>query len=388
MKASRRQVRARWIHTLDPDLGLIEDAVLTVGGTPLRILALGSGPSARKGEAVPLDDLGEVLLAPGLVNVHLHLADAHLKGRLRGGAGFAAWAESMMQFSGTSADADSLVRALAEMAASGTALAAAVYDRDCPELAARGEFSGVELFYAVQLFGFNHPGRESPHLASLLGMAPRERIMLSAHALYSTAPESIRMAHRACRENRRPFFIHLAESPEESLLLGSGTGRLTELFKALKILPEAFEPPGCSPVAYAAKLGLLGPGTVAVHCVHLDDEDLAAVTAADTHVCLCPRSNAFIGVGRARFEALLKAGGRICLGTDGLGSTPDLNLWNELLFLMDDSDLDLPPERWLALATRNGAEALGRGGDYGRLAPGCRAAWSVVPEALAQRLEG
>lgn len=68
--------------------------MLTVGGTPPRILALGSGPSAPKGETVPLEDFGEVLLAPGLVNVHLHLADAHLNGRLRGGAGSSASRET------------------------------------------------------------------------------------------------------------------------------------------------------------------------------------------------------------------------------------------------------------------------------------------------------
>lgn len=387
MNESRRQVRAHTAVTLDPNIGVIEDAVLTLGGNPLRILAVGSGRSARKGEPGPVTDLGEVTITPGLVNAHTHVANAGFRGRLRGGDGFAAWCRSLFPFVGIEPDRTVLSAALEEMRGSGTGLAADMSDRHCLHVAACEDKAGPELLYAVQYFGFDDPrGKipELPHLLALRGVVPERRITLAGHALYSTHPETLRLAHQWCKEHRRPFFLHLAESTEETRQLCHGDGELADLFRSAGILPASYHPPGCSPTAYAGRLGLLGPNTVAVHCVQLDDDDLRLLAGTGTTVCLCPRSNQFIGVGRARFEDLLNTGVRLCLGTDGLGSVPDLNMWNELIFLMESAKTEYPLESWLALSSRNGAEALGFASDYGRLATGYRASWSVAPDRVLE----
>lgn len=387
MNKSRRQVRAHTAVTLDPNIGTIEDAVLTLGGDPSRILAVGSGRSARKGEPGPVTDLGEVVIAPGLVNAHTHVANAHLKGRLLGKEGFAAWCRSLRSFVGIEPDRTVLGAALEEMRGNGTCLAADMSDIHCLHVAACENKAEPELLYAVQHFGFDDPRENIPelrHLVALRRVVPDRRVTLAGRALYSTHPETLRRAHKWCTENKRPFFLHLAESMEETRQLCHGDGELADLFRWAGILPASYNPPGCSPTAYANHLGLLGPNTVAVHCVQLDDDDLRLLAETGTTVCLCPRSNHFIGVGRARFEDMLNIGMHLCLGTDGLGSVPDLNMWNELIFLMEGSKAEYPLEGWLALSSRNGAKALGFESDYGRLATGCRAIWSVVPDRILE----
>lgn len=387
MNNTPHQVRARRAVTLDPDIGTLEDAVLTLGGDPPRILALGSGRSARKGAPGPVVDLGDVVIAPGLVNAHTHVANAHFRGQLRGGEGFAAWCRSMAPLAGTAPDRTVLSAALEEMRASGTCLAADMSDLHCLQVAACEEAAGPELLYAVQHFGFDDPHGKLPelqHLNALRDVVPEARISQAGHAPYSTHPETLRLTKQWCMANGRPFFLHLAESPEESRQLCCGEGALADLFRMSGVLPASYAPPGCSPTAYAHRLGVLGPNTVAVHCVQLDDQDVKCLADTGTTVCLCPRSNRFVGVGRARFEDLLDAGVGLCLGTDGLGSVPDLNIWNELIFLMENAKVAYPLEFWLAISSRNGAKAVGFDRDYGRLSVGYRACWSVVPHGVLE----
>jgi cytosine/adenosine deaminase-related metal-dependent hydrolase len=73
---------------------------------------------------------------------------------------------------------------------------------------------------------------------------------------------------------------------------------------------------------------------------------------------------------------MLASGVRVALGTDSRASNPDLDLWREVQFLMNHR-ADLDPDDLIRMATRNGAEALGRT-DWGSLEPGCVAALGCV----------
>jgi cytosine/adenosine deaminase-related metal-dependent hydrolase len=72
-----------------------------------------------------------------------------------------------------------------------------------------------------------------------------------------------------------------------------------------------------TPISYCSSVGLLGPSTVLVHMVHLDDSDIAALVATGTHVAHCPTPNAKLASGIARVPDMLKAGINVRLGTDG-----------------------------------------------------------------------
>lgn len=99
------------------------------------------------------------------------------------------------------------------------------------------------------------------------------------------------------------------------------------------VLPEDWAGAHLRPVAYARRLDLLGPGTLAVHGVQLEPAEVTALAASGSALCLCPRSNEYLAVGTAPVAALLESGLLCCLGTDGLSSNTDLDVRQEAVFL-------------------------------------------------------
>ncbi|EFX04857.1 n-ethylammeline chlorohydrolase [Grosmannia clavigera kw1407] len=122
---------------------------------------------------------------------------------------------------------------------------------------------------------------------------------------------------------------------------------------------------GRSPVQLAYEAGLLGPDTVAAHCVHLDDEDVQLLAATGTSVSYDAGSNAKLGNGIARLQDLLAAGVNVGIGIDAFEceNSPDMFAQMKIASLVQralhrDASLGRPHEI-LRMATRNGAHALG-----------------------------
>lgn len=340
----------------------------------------------------PVYDLGDVCLAPGAVNAHCHLQLAHTAGRLRYGAGFAPWLETLVSLLREPFDPAGIDAGAAQLAAAGTAHVGDVTGAGAALVAQALHRHGVGATLLAEWFGFApaHGGIPSVVSAALEGSFPAGfppgdntlRLAPAGHAPYSTAAATLVAAHAFCRAHNLPFSLHLAESPEEDQALLHGTGPLVAFYRA-RVLPPDWRAPGLAPVEYAAHLGLLAPGTLAVHCVQCAERDIALLARSGTAVCLCPRSNALLSVGTAPVRAMAAAGVLLCLGTDGLSSNEDLNVWQEAHTLARRGDL--PGRALLRLLCVNGWAALGLA-PLAALRPGERAHWAVVPESLCAAL--
>jgi len=237
----------------------------------------------------------------------------------------------------------------------------------------------------LEAFGFGPPENAGavPGLVDAGGYTPLcaaavpdnglEHCAVAGHALYSTGPEAMRAALKWCVLHDKPFSMHLAESEEEEEALRRGTGPLHDIFRS-GVLPREWKAPGMGSVAYADSLGLLTPGTLAVHCVQCSAADIAIFAERGTAVCLCPRSNAYIGVGAAPASHMAEAGVLLCVGTDGLSSNHDLDLRMEVTALCDTHGFS--PFAALRTATVNGAAVFGLQ-TQGTLEPGRHAAFSL-----------
>lgn len=101
------------------------------------------------------------------------------------------------------------------------------------------------------------------------------------------------------------FHVHVAEhfSDEDDSLAKSGTRVVDRL----------------------SKFGILGPKSIAVHCVHVDQREAELLRDSQTWVTHQPRSNMNNAVGMAAVESMLRAGIKVCLGNDGFSNA----MWEE-----------------------------------------------------------
>ena len=332
-------------------------------------------------------DLGPVTILPGLVNCHTHLELSHLAGRATCGKGFEAWIDSLLPLMAPDAvPAEDRLHALEQAAASmvrtGTVLAADVTSAAPHHVHEAAQRHGLHVEHQLEVFGYAFSPRPDmqniwPAAASSLpGQVRKRNTVLAGHALYSTHPAALVLAKQWCRSRERHFSMHLAEHPGEEQMLQNGTGTLRTML-ARRVLPADFAAPGMRPVAYAAELGLLDERTLAVHCVHCNKADIALLRASGATVCLCPRSNALIGVGRPPVQSFMEAGIPLCIGTDSLASNHDLDLWNEARVLRDEYHIPVPA--LLRMLTAEGARILGHSHTLGSLEPGKLFRYAVLP---------
>lgn len=180
----------------------------------------------------------------------------------------------------------------------------------------------------------------------------------SLHAEYTTSPEMVASLAQAAKEANMRMDVHVSETEKE--------------------VRECIERHGKTPPVYLAELGLFDVPTTADHCVWLTDEDRAILAEKQVFVSCCPASNAKLGSGIADVKAMKEAGIVLSLGTDGVASNNNHNMFKDLYLLAlmqragDANPVSLSAEELITIATRNGALSQGRE-DCGLIKTGARA---------------
>ncbi len=381
--------RAARILPMTPGWPQLEDAAVVVHDQ--LILDVGSFADLRRKHAGPVRDLGEVTLAPATFNSHTHLEMSHLLGRTQPGQGFVPWVESLLANELYALDEVRVRTELARLESRGCAFVADISTRNAPRLAELLAGSGLFFTSFQEAIGNTVPDNPAELLHQVQDVADnvsdsgRGVCAVAGHALYSSGPGLLRAAKAADNARGLPFSLHLAEHGDEDAILLTGKSPFLDLMRQRGFITD-YAAPGQRPVPLAATLGLLDERTLCVHCVTVTDEDIAQIKASRASVCLCPRSNAFIGVGQAPLGKLLVAGVNLCLGTDGLCSNVDLDPLGELAWLAEQYPGVLSLAQGLALVTVNPARFFGPlvpgAGRLGSLAPGQLARFSVLPQAV------
>jgi len=368
-------IRAAKVATMIPDAPVIQDAAIIVSRGMIQ--EVGTYADLAPGFSGEVMDLGDTFLAPGLINAHSHLELAHLRGSCPQGQGFVSWVEHLLKQPIFDLEPDALESACQELKRTGTFMVGDIATRFAKDMAGMLEASGLFFVVFCEAIGETLPKKtfipKGEYEAGVISVA--------GHSLYTTHKDVLVAAKAETTQKGLPFSIHLAEHDEEVAIMADGRSEFLDLLHARGRLLD-FVPPEQRPVQYAAGLGLLDETTLAVHCVKVTDQDIAMVKASGATVCLCPRSNEFIGVGRAPWEKWLASGTPLCLGTDSLASNHDLDLWNEAIYLKQHFEGELGFEDLLAMMTRNPAKIMGVGHILGTLEPGKIAAFAKVPEKI------
>ncbi|MFD6139760.1 formimidoylglutamate deiminase [Promicromonospora sp. NPDC060271] len=187
--------------------------------------------------------------------------------------------------------------------------------------------------------------------------ADDDRVLVgaAAHSVRAVTPPELAELARWARQAGAPLHVHLSEQPgENEAALG------------------AF---GVTPTRLLHDAGALGPGTTAVHAVHLTDDDVTLLGASGTGVCLCPTTERDLADGIAPGLRLLRAGSPLSVGTDqhvGADVLAEARGVEEHERLATGLRGSFPPATLTELATSAGHAALGRP-DAGRIAVGAPA---------------
>ena len=360
--------------------------VLPVSGPPIRrgavqiegarIVAVGPAATLRVG-GVPVVDLGDAVLTPGLVNPHTHLELTGYAGQLAPGP-FWEW----------------LLDLIALRAAPGQVEReqAGVRDGAWQSLRAGitcvGDISRRNLNWPVLktlplrkvcfvelLTLADHPPCNLAELRAAVTSVEQDGLLtvgVSPHTPYTVPADQVRAALQLADELGRPWCTHWAETREEVAFLRGDEQALPPLMRSL-LAQCGIRSPQCAPVDLLERCSVgVRPGALA-HYNYPEPGDAERLAAAGHVVVYCPRAHRFFGHTPHPYRDLMRAGVTIAIGTDSAASNEALSILEELRFLRQQTPDPPPPATLLEMATVNAARALGLHQQIGTLKPGKQA---------------
>ncbi|HET7341258.1 MAG TPA: amidohydrolase [Methylomirabilota bacterium] len=314
---------------LRPDLVLTADgwqsgrAVAVADG---RIAAVEEAGAARGADvALP----GRALL-PGTVNSHCHTFQSLLRGP-GDDLDFMGWRDRVLYPFSERLDRDGIALgaalAFADMLKHGVTTCVDFFylqddgNDNAEAVIAAARAVGIRLVLARTMYDWE--GAPKRYRETPADAARRVRELIAAHrgdptvvvqpaphSPHGASPAMIRAGWEVAEAEDTVFHIHVAEGQYE------GQRTLAEH--------------GATPIRYLDRLGVLGPRMIGVHCVWLDDEEIALMGARGAGLAYCPGSNMFLGDGITRLPEMLRAGVRVGLGTDGGCTNNRLSVFDEM----------------------------------------------------------
>ncbi|MGL4722054.1 MAG: amidohydrolase family protein [Desulfovibrionaceae bacterium] len=306
---------------------------------------------------------------PALINAHTHLDINYLYQKTIRGKGFLPWVRSVIQENNKKYSyTDNLEYGLSTMQET-------IYSASISSVMELSKIlSQYTLFHTLFLEKIGYIKEE---LQEEYSTTCYSNISFAGHALYSTSPDIMKKTKEYTRKKNNVFTLHLSEHEEELQFLHTGKGEFAELLQE-RLVPKSYKAIKKTPVKYADSLSLLDNRTIAVHCVHLSKKDITILSDRNVFVCLCPRSNEYISVGKAPYLSLKKAKIPLCLGTDSLASNDDLSLWNEARFLR--KEYQIQNGEIFTMITTVPAKALCIQNDFGTIEKGKYKYTTKIPE--------
>ncbi|KAB2881993.1 MAG: amidohydrolase [Albidovulum sp.] len=361
-------------HVLTMDAGFTAFGEGAVAVSDGRIAAVGPMAEAAGVAAREVIDARGGIILPGFVNTHCHAAMVLFRGladdRPLDGFLKAVWAAEAAHVTPATVRAGAAL-GFAEMALGGVTHVVDMYFHpDATVEAAR--HVGIGLTAGPVFIGFDGidhlPWAERMRFAE--DFVARHRgaegvdLMLMPHSAYTLDAGQLAEVTALSERLGVPVHIHAAEAPSELALVAAQHGT--------------------TPVRALDRAGMIRPGTLLAHAVHLDDAEIALVAERGVSMAHCPLSNAKLASGTARLCDIRAAGAVAALGTDGAASGNDLDMFRtmrlaaQMAILASGAPEVLPARDIVAMATRGGARAAGLGGRKGRLSAGMDADLIVV----------
>jgi 5-methylthioadenosine/S-adenosylhomocysteine deaminase len=359
-------IEARWIVPVEPgDLVLENHAVVVDKGLIVAILP--HDQAATRFAPRQFRQLKNHVIIPGLVNLHAHAAMTLLRG-LADDLPLMDWLQNHIW----PAEArhvspqfvhDGTLLACTEMLRGGITCFNDMYFY--PKAAAEAAISsGIRASIGLITLDFPtaYAADTDDYLAKGLSVRDefREEALISfclaPHAPYTVNDRSFVKVLTLAEQIELPIHLHLHETAQE--------------------INDSLRDFGMRPIERLRRLGLLSPGLIGVHAVHLNAEEIKLLAEYGCSIAHCPSSNLKLASGIAPITDLLDHGVNIGLGTDGAASNNRLDQFQEMrlaaLLAKGQSGRAnaVNAHQALRMATLSGAQALGLDATIGSIVPG------------------
>jgi 5-methylthioadenosine/S-adenosylhomocysteine deaminase len=184
------------------------------------------------------------------------------------------------------------------------------------------------------------------------------------HSPYSCSKELLKRIKKLSDEKGLPVHIHISETIDEVEMIKKRTGM--------------------TPVEYLDSINFLNDKTIAVHCVHLTNNDMDILKMRNVGIVNSPESNLKLASGIAEVPKMIKKGLTVSLGTDGPASNNNMDMFEEMSLTVkihkavnNDSTL-MNAKEVLRMGTINGAKVLGIDNIVGSLEVGKKADLIII----------
>ena len=359
--------------TMDDEGHLYSDAYIAIKDGKISYI----GTEAPQEQAEKVIDGRGMIAMPGLVNTHSHAAMSLMRGYADDYV-LQEWLnDHVFPIEGTLVGDDvywAMLWAQAEMLATGTIAYTDMY-MHLPKMAQAAVDGGLYANISNGAMCFNPAGYcfdtdgvtgQNREVLERFHKADNGRVKLdvSIHAEYTSFPGLWQDFSAYAAENGLNMHIHLSETRAEH--------------------ENCIAKYGKTPAAILAENGVFNTRATAAHCVWVSDADMDLLREKQVTVAHNPVSNLKLASGIAPVARMLEKGVNVALGTDGVCSNNNHDLFEEIKLaallqkgISGDPRL-VPAQQALKMATRAGAFAQGREQEIGQLKEGFDASLILV----------
>lgn len=357
------------IVTVDSVGTVIPNGAIAIEGD--EIVAIGTSEDIAKNyDSQNIIDAKGKIVMPGMINCHTHLSMTLFRG-LADDLQLQDWLTKYVfpaEADFMNADAVELGAQLAmiEMIHSGTTTFNDMYFYE-DKVAQVAKKIGMRGVVSESLIDFPVPNSKNSDegIAYIRKMVEKYKndslitVGLAVHSPYTCGPELLKKAKNVATELNLNYHIHVAETKWE----------VDTIYKKYKM----------TPLEYLDHLGVLDHKTIIAHGVWLTDNDVNIISKYGVSVAHNPECNMKLSSGAAPITKLIEAHCNVGLGTDGVASNNNLNMFEEmhtmalLAKLSTGNPTSIPAEKAVQIATINGAKLLGLDKQIGSLQVGKKA---------------
>jgi len=373
-------IKNGYVLTLNPRREIIMDGALYIENDT--IVEIGKSSELKSHKAELVIDAKNKLVMPGLIDTHVHLAQALIRG-CADDVSLVDWLKKYVWvLQGNFTKDDGRVSAelcMAEMIRTGTTsfiecmihtrygfdgIAKAVERVGMRSALSKiimdstGYADSADIMYPGMVEDADACLKETDEMYTKWhGKADgRIQVWYGLRSLGAVTPELFKDVAQRTREKNNRMTMHLGEVVDD-----------------VRYVKENF---GTNLTTFAKNHNLLGPDMVFAHGIHFEDTELKVLAETKSNISHCPSSNMKLASGFAKIPQMLQTGVPVSLGCDGGPSNNTYDIIREmrLAALIHKSYVGDPlvvaAEQAIEMATLGGAVAMGINKSVGSLEPG------------------